>query len=221
MQGWTGKSYGSPSRWHPTLAAQAVELECNTQPEWLAILRDLKDAWHMPLRRWVPVPVDFSGQSAPHGAIPQQHESPISSQQLPRVSEQSASGSENVLGLPREIHSGVEGGASPVSATAEKTERAAVCAGISTARETEKRTLPGLREYGIADASPELRQTTGGNLAVPPLSSQGARDDLEGLKHFTLCKIARDEGLDPGNRPAGVPVKDFIRAHRKQQTAGV
>lgn len=64
MQGWTGKTYGGPSRWHPTLAAQSVELEVTSQADWLGIIRDLKDAWHLPLRRWVPLP-DFAALESP------------------------------------------------------------------------------------------------------------------------------------------------------------
>lgn len=63
MQGWTHGAFGPPSRYSAEFGGQVVELEVKDEVEYLKIIKELKNAYHMPLRRWVPVP-DFAEMAA-------------------------------------------------------------------------------------------------------------------------------------------------------------
>lgn len=58
MYGFTDVAFGSPSRFDATLQGQVVEVDVKDEREYLRIIRELKAAYHLPLRKWVPLP-DF------------------------------------------------------------------------------------------------------------------------------------------------------------------
>lgn len=55
MQGFTGTTYGTPAKFDHSLTAQVVDVEIKSDAEFLKIIKELKDAYHIPLRKWVPI----------------------------------------------------------------------------------------------------------------------------------------------------------------------
>lgn len=55
MQGFTGTTYGTPAKFDHSLTAQVVDMEIKSDAEFLKIIKELKDAYHIPLRKWVPI----------------------------------------------------------------------------------------------------------------------------------------------------------------------
>ena len=75
LMGWSGQVYGWPSRWHPGFAAQACEIEVKDVRDYLMLLRDIAAAWHLPLRRWLPLP-EFATPGLAAASLPENPPAP-------------------------------------------------------------------------------------------------------------------------------------------------